>query len=50
MDRDCFVEFVKWTFVEQKTKGSKAVTRSRSAEITECDCTISASDLYKPAS
>ena len=29
MDRDGFVEFVQRTFVERKTKGSKAVTRSR---------------------
>ena len=34
MDRDGFVEFVQWTFVERKTKGSKVVTHSRSAEIT----------------
>ena len=34
MDRDGFVEFVQRTFVERKTKGSKMVTRSRSAEIT----------------
>ena len=34
MDKDGFVEFVQRTFVEQKTKGSKMVTRSRSAEIT----------------
>ena len=34
MDRDGFVEFVQWTFVERNTKGSKVVTRSRNAEIT----------------
>ena len=34
MDRDGFVEFVQRTFVERKTKGSKVVTRNRSAEIT----------------
>ena len=34
MDRDGFVEFVQWTFVERKTKGSKVVTRSQGAEIT----------------
>ena len=33
MDRDGFVEFIQRTFVEQKTKGSKVVTRSRSVEI-----------------
>ena len=31
MDRDGFVEFVQWTLVERKTKGSKVVTRSRGA-------------------
>ena len=50
MDRDGFVEIVQLTFVEWKTKGSKAVTHSRSAEITECDCAIRARGLYKPAS
>ena len=56
MDRDGFVEFVQRTFAEQKTKGSKVVTRSRGAEITaylytlECDCAIRARGLYKPAS
>ena len=34
MDRDGFAEFVQQTFVERKTKGSKVVTRSRSAKIT----------------
>ena len=39
MDRDGFVEFVQRIFVqrifvEQKTKGSKVVTRSRSAKVT----------------
>ena len=34
MDRDGFVEFVQRTFVEWKTKGSKVVTHSLSAEIT----------------
>ena len=34
MDRAWFVEFVQRTFVEQKTKGSKVVTRSQSVEIT----------------
>ena len=34
MDRAWFVEFVQWTFVEQKTKGSKVVTHSQSVEIT----------------
>ena len=34
MDVDRFVEFVQRTFVERKTKDSKVVTRSRSAEIT----------------
>ena len=34
MDRDRFVQFVQWTFVERKTKRSKVVIRSRSAEIT----------------
>ena len=34
MDRDGFVGFVQRTFAERKTKGSKVVTRSRSAEIT----------------
>ena len=46
MDRDGFVEFVQQTFVERKTKGSKVVTRSRSAEVTECDCAIRARGLY----
>ena len=49
MDRDVFVEFVQQTFVEWKTKGNKVVTRSRSGEITECDCIICAHGLYKPA-
>ena len=31
MDRDGFLEIVQPTFVEWKTKGSKVVTRSRSA-------------------
>ena len=34
MDRDGFVEFVQETFVERKTKVSKVVTCSGSAEIT----------------
>ena len=34
MDRDGFVEFVQWTFVERKTKGCMVVTRSPSTEIT----------------
>ena len=34
MDRDGFVQFVQWTFDERKTKHSKVVIRSRSAEIT----------------
>ena len=38
MDRDGFVEFVQRTFVERKTKGSKVVTRCRSAEITAYLC------------
>ena len=46
MDRNGFVEFVQRTFVERKTKSSKVVTRSRSAEITECDCAIRARGLY----
>ena len=33
MDRDGFVEFVQRTFIERKTKSSKVVSRSRSAEI-----------------
>ena len=54
MDRDGFVEFIQWTFVERKTKDSKVVTRSRGAEITayllQCDCAIRACGLYKPDS
>ena len=38
MDINRFVEFVQWTFVERKTKSSKVVTRSRSAEITAYLC------------
>ena len=34
MDRDGFVEFIQRTFVERKTKSSKAVTHSRGDEIT----------------
>ena len=33
LTRDGFIEFVPWTFVERKTKDSKVVIRSRSAEI-----------------
>ena len=50
MDRDGFVEFIQRTFIERKTKGSKVVTHSRSAEIAECDCAIRACGLYKLAS
>ena len=46
MDRDGFVEFVQRSFVERKTKGSMVMIRSRSAEITECDCAIRARGLY----
>ena len=38
MDRNEFVELVQQNFVERKTKGSKVVTRSRSAEITAYLC------------
>ena len=56
MDRDGFVEFVRWTFVERKTNGSKVATgmhskcRNHSLLTLECDCTIHACGLYKPAS
>ena len=40
MDRDGFVEFVQRTLVERKTKGSRVVTRSQSAEIKICSLSL----------
>ena len=55
MDRDGLVEFVQRTFVERKTKrqqggDTQSKCRDHSLLTLECDCTIRARGLYKPAS
>ena len=53
MVRDGFVEFVQWTFFEDKNGSKVSFARSRSAEITThllwnaIDCAIGARGLYK---